>query len=352
MKNEKEAARRNVLVVEAVLIAILVMALTVLLVLYFEKDAPEQRGELSFEEMETAVSDGDESETAPQPEYVYERIHLEDSILGDISIPTMPDVRRHSYSWDNLTEENGRYYYESDTWQSRTGIDVSYFQGEIDWEQVKNDGIDFAIIRLGFRGYGTGNIVIDEQFISNINGALNAGLEVGVYFFSQAVTQDEAVREAETVLSMIENYQITYPVVYDLEIIDDNGSRTRDLTSETMTANAAAFCSVIEDAGYDAVYYATLRTALLKYDMAQLTDYDLWYVQSEEEPAIPYDFIMWQYTSEGEVDGIEVNVSLNQYFERKTADGNTDGTGRGDGTETENETETVTESETETSGEE
>ena len=82
MKNEKEAARRNVLVVEAVLIAILVMALTVLLVLYFEKDAPEQRGELSFEEMETAVSDGDESETAPQPEYVYERIHLEDSILG------------------------------------------------------------------------------------------------------------------------------------------------------------------------------------------------------------------------------------------------------------------------------
>ena len=149
MKNEKEAARRNVLVVEAVLIAILVMALTVLLVLYFEKDAPEQWGELSFEKMETAVSDGDESETAPQPEYVYERIHLEDSILGDISIPTMPDVRRHSYSWDNLTEENGRYYYESDTWQSRTGIDVSYFQGEIDWEQVKNDGIDFAIIRLG-----------------------------------------------------------------------------------------------------------------------------------------------------------------------------------------------------------
>ncbi len=321
MKEERDTGRNNVLIVEAVLIAILVMALTVLLVLYFEKDAPEQRGEVSLEEMETESSEGVEVLPEPEPVYAYERIYLEDSKLGDIAVPTIPGVERHTYSWENLREENGRYLYESDEWQSRTGVDVSYFQGDIDWERVKADGIDFAIIRLGFRGYGTGNIVIDEQFISNINEALEAGLEVGVYFFSQAVNEEEASREAETVLGMIEPYQITLPVFYDLEIIDDNGSRTKGLSADAMTANARAFCGIIEDAGYEAAYYAAQRTALLKYDMGQLTDYDLWYVQSGPEPVIPYHFTVWQYTSEGQVDGIDGNVSLNLYFERKNTDG-------------------------------
>ena len=321
MKEERDTGRNNVLIVEAVLIAILVMALTELLVLYFEKDAPEQRGEVSLEEMETESSEGEEVLPEPEPVYAYERIYLEDSKLGDIAVPTIPGVKRHTYSWENLREENGRYLYESDEWQSRTGVDVSYFQGDIDWERVKADGIDFAIIRLGFRGYGTGNIVIDEQFISNINEALEAGLEVGVYFFSQAVNEEEASREAETVLGMIEPYQITLPVFYDLEIIDDNGSRTKGLSADAMTANARAFCGIIEDAGYEAAYYAAQRTALLKYDMGQLTDYDLWYVQPGPEPVIPYHFTVWQYTSEGQVDGIDGNVSLNLYFERKNTDG-------------------------------
>lgn len=305
---------------EAVLIAILTTALAVVLVLYFGKDGAGQSGEVSIDAMETLIPvTQEETEESPVDEETSsgERIEYDDPVLGVISVPVMTDVASHTYDWDRLTDNDGRLSYDTEAFRSRLGIDVSYFQGEIDWEKVKADGIDFAMIRLGYRGYGTGNIVIDDQFTENINGALAAGLDVGVYFFSQAVNVQEARREAETVLSMLSSYPITMPVAYDLEIVSENGSRTQKLSAATMTENAAVFCRMVEAEGYEAAYYAGKKTALLRYNLSKLKDYGLWYAEEEEEPSIPYDFKLWQYTAEGTVDGIETSVALDLYIEPK-----------------------------------
>lgn len=303
---------------EAVLIAILTTALAVILVLYFAKDGTGQSGEVPIDEMETLipVTQEETEESLPDEEPAPgERIEYEDPVLGIISVPVMTDVSLHTYDWDRLSDNDGRLSYDTEEFQSKLGVDVSYFQGEIDWEKVKADGIDFAMIRLGYRGYGTGNIVIDDQFTENINGALAAGLEVGVYFFSQAVNAREAKREAETVLSMLSSYPITMPVAYDLEIVSENGSRTQKLSAATMTENAAVFCRMVEAEGYEAAYYASKKTALLRYNLSELKEYGLWYAEEEEQPGIPYDFKLWQYTAEGTVDGIETSVALDLYIE-------------------------------------
>ncbi len=303
---------------EAVLIAILTTALAVVLVLYFGKDGAGQNGEVSIDAMETLIpvtQEEMEESSADEETGLGERIEYDDPVLGVISVPVMTDMVSHTYDWDRLSENDGRLSYDTEGFRSRLGIDVSYFQGEIDWEQVQADGIDFAMIRLGYRGYGTGNIVIDDQFTENINGALAAGLEVGVYFFSQAVNVQEAKREAETVLSMLSSYPITMPVAYDLEIVSENGSRTRKLSAATMTENAAVFCRMVEAEGYEAAYYASKKTALLRYNLSELKEYGLWYAEEENAPSIPYDFQLWQYTAEGTVDGIETSVALDLYIE-------------------------------------
>ncbi len=315
------------MVFEAVLIAILTMALAVVLVLYFGKDGAGQSGEVSISEMETLVpvteNVTEEATSVKEPE-PGERIEYDDPVLGVISVPVMTDVAAHTYDWDRLSDNDRRLSYHTEEFRSKLGVDVSYFQGEIDWEKVKADGIDFAMIRLGYRGYGTGNIVIDDQFTENINGALEAGLEVGVYFFSQAVNVQEAKREAETVLSMLSSYPITMPVAYDLEIVSENGSRTQKLSVTTMTENAAVFCRMVEAEGYEAVYYASKKTALLRYNLSKLKDYGLWYAEEEAQPSIPYDFKLWQYTAEGTVDGIGTSVALDLYIEPKQKTGEQD----------------------------
>lgn len=316
--NDRKTGRKNILAFEAVLIAILTTALAVVLVLYFGKDGAGQSGEVSISEMETLVPvTQEETEESPSDEEPApgERIEYDDPVLGIISVPVMTDVSLHTYDWDRLSDNDGRLSYDTEEFRSRLGVDVSYFQGEIDWEKVKADGIDFAMIRLGYRGYGTGNIVIDDQFTENINGALAAGLEVGVYFFSQAVNVQEARREAETVLSMLSSYPITMPVAYDLEIVSENGSRTQKLSAATMTENAAVFCRMVEAEGYEAACYASKKTALLRYNLSKLKEYGLWYAEEEAQPSIPYDFKLWQYTAEGTVDGIETGVALDLYIE-------------------------------------
>ena len=134
--------------------------------------------------------------------------------------------------------------YDAPGVDTRTGIDVSVYQGDIDWEAVKADGIDYAIIRLGFRGYGsTGSMNLDENFIANIEGATAAGLDVGVYFFSQAITPEEAREEAEFVLHYLEGYELTYPVVFDWEVIGKTTARTYGLDTRTLCESANAFWS-------------------------------------------------------------------------------------------------------------
>lgn len=227
--------------------------------------------------------------------------------------PLEEDLERHSYDWSGLREENGRYQYTApDGTQARTGVDVSTYNGDIDWAAVKEDGISFAMIRLGFRGYGeSGNLVLDDTFQQNIQGATAAGLDVGVYFFSQAVTVEEAVEEAEYVLSALEGSSITYPVVFDLEQVAHDEARTDDLSVETATQVTQAFCQTIAQAGYQPMIYGNVTWLMDRIDLTQLTEYELWLAQYQTTPTFPYSFTMWQYSHQGSVAGIEGNVDLN-----------------------------------------
>ena len=207
-------------------------------------------------------------------------------------------------------------YQENGNVTSHKGIDVSRYQGEIDWEKVVADGVEFAIIRLGYRGYGTGVIVLDEKYEDNIKAATSAGVKVGVYFFSQAVTTEEAVEEAEFVLQNIDGYQLDYPIVYDTEEIVNQDSRIKGLTSEELSNNAIAFCERIKNENYTPMIYANLRWFTMSLDMSKLEPYEKWYAYYDSKLYFPYQISMWQYTESGQVDGIDGNVDLNISFEK------------------------------------
>ncbi|MBE6852054.1 MAG: hypothetical protein E7505_01070 [Ruminococcus sp.] len=209
-----------------------------------------------------------------------------------------------------------RYSYEGIT--SKAGIDVSYAQKEIDWNKVKASGIDFAMVRLGFRGYESGKLNLDEFFEKNMNGAAAAGIGTGVYFFSQAISEKEAIEEADFVIEKLRDYDITYPVAFDWEVISEADARTDNISQETLNSCALAFCRRIEEAGYKPIIYASLnllREHFQKYDVEIISDYDLWLAEYKDFPEYPYDFRMWQYTDEGIIDGIDYETDLNILFE-------------------------------------
>lgn len=203
---------------------------------------------------------------------------------------------------------------------ARPGIDVSEFQGEkIDWKKVRESGIEFVMIRLGYRAYGeSGALVLDAMYEQNIKGAREAGLDVGVYFFSQAVSAAEAVEEAEFVLDHIRGYDITCPVVYDTEEIKWDTARTDSNTNQEYTNYCKVFCDTIEASGYDPMIYANMKWMAFTLDMSQLTEYDFWYADYHDRPQCPYDYEMWQYSESGSVPGINTKVDLNLWFQKES----------------------------------
>jgi GH25 family lysozyme M1 (1,4-beta-N-acetylmuramidase) len=220
-------------------------------------------------------------------------------------VDILNDVPVNPYDSDKFYTVNGVMRYDSADVKTHTGIDVSSYQQDIDWQKVKASGIEFAMIRLGYRGYSTGSMNLDELFEDNIKGALAAGLDVGVYFFSQAITVDEAIEEASFVLSYIEDYNITYPVVFDWEAIGNESARTYGLETETLCRCANAFCDIMETAGYNPMIYFTSYSGYVKYNLSKVLDCDFWYAHYSDTPSFYYDFQMWQYSDCGTVDGIE-----------------------------------------------
>ena len=222
---------------------------------------------------------------------------------------------KNTYDADGFYEENGLLQYDHEGVIGVPGIDVSAHQTEIDWPAVKEAGVEFAMIRVGYRGYGTGKLDLDDYFLRNMEGALNAGLDVGVYFFSQALTPEEAVEEAEYVLNWIEGYDIRYPVVFDWEEVEDT-ARTDDMNMLMLTSCAEAFCRTIEEAGYTASIYFNQVYGYTQLNLVSLMEYDFWLAEYAETPTFVYDFQMWQYTNEGTVSGISGPVDLNIYFKK------------------------------------
>ena len=198
---------------------------------------------------------------------------------------------------------------------AKKGIDVSKFQGEINWEKVKADGMEYAIIRLGYRGYESGKMVVDDKYQENIEGSLEAGLDTGVYFFTEALTEKEAKEEADFVIENLGDYKINMPVVLDVEeSASKDKTRTKDLTQEQRTKNVIAFCERIKEAGFDVMIYGNLKSFMIMMDFEQLEEYDKWFAYYKYPFHFPYKIKMWQYTSTEQVDGIKGDVDVNLMF--------------------------------------
>lgn len=222
-----------------------------------------------------------------------------------------PNVAKNEYAADAFVEVDGFTIYTGSDAASHIGIDVSSHQGEIDWTQVAEAGVSFAMVRAGYRGYSTGNINPDPYFEANMKGALDAGLRVGVYFFSQAVNSAEARQEARQVLAWIAEYDVTYPVVFDWEEITHDEARTDAVDAQTVTECATAFCEVVKEAGYIPMVYFNQSQGYEVMDLEQLTNYGFWLASYTDVPGFEYDFEMWQYSCTGTVAGIEAAVDLN-----------------------------------------
>ena len=208
------------------------------------------------------------------------------------------------------------YAYENsaDDVITSVGVDVSTYQGTVDWAAVKDAGVDYVIVRAAYRGYETGKIVPDDLYEQNIRGAVDAGLHVGVYLYSQALSEDEAREEADYLLGLIEGLPVDYPVVYDQEEYTADQARTDGLTGEQATLNALAFCERVYDAGHIPMIYTNNDWAQNMYDMERLDHYPIWYADYTAAPSLTGGFAMWQYTDSGQVPGVTGPVDLNLLF--------------------------------------
>ena len=227
------------------------------------------------------------------------------------------NVSPMQYDLGSFIKEDGLMTYDDDEYTYRLGVDVSKYQKKVKWSKVEKAGFEFAMIRLGYRGYTEGDIFLDEYYEENIVNANRSGLDVGVYFFSQALTEDEAIEEANFVLEHVKGYQLGMPIVYDPEIVYHDNSRSKGISKEQFTKNTLAFCNVIKEAGYDTMVYANMRWEDEQLDLSQLEGIDIWYADYVGLPQTPYHFEMWQYTENGSVDGIEGGTDINIQMVKK-----------------------------------
>ena len=228
-------------------------------------------------------------------------------------VPVFENVDRSDYDPTKFVRtENGRIFYDDENYVTKTGIDVSVFQGEIDWNAVAADGIDYVMLRIGGRGYGPdGALYEDRMFARNINGAKAAGLKIGVYFFSQAISIEEAAQEASYTLELLNGVALDYPIAFDWEHVDDVSARTASIQGALITSVARTFCDAVTQAGYQAVIYFNREHGYFEYELSLISDYPFWYAEYADYPSFVYHYKMWQYTETGHVNGIQGYVDLN-----------------------------------------
>lgn len=218
----------------------------------------------------------------------------------------------NSYDTAKFVYQNPQMkYYVNGKQASWFGVDISSKQGIVDFEKLKRAGVDFVMIKVGGRGYSSGNIVLDSSYKDYMNGAKNAGLGIGVYFYSQAVDKDEVCEEAETLLELIKDYPVKYPVVFDMESVEGDMARTDALDVSTRTELARIFLKTIKAEGYTPMLYGDKEWLVTKLDLEKLQDYDVWLSQEADTPDYPYEYTMWQYNKSGTVSGISGTAGLN-----------------------------------------
>lgn len=226
-----------------------------------------------------------------------------------------PYLPKNTYDFTKLISSDTHMKYEVDGKSvSFIGIDISKYQGEVDFYQLKDAGIDYVMLRVGARGYSSGTIMADEYFASNIQKATEAGLDIGVYFYSQALNENEAVEEANFVIQSLAGYTLKYPVAFDMEYVENDSARVEALSRADKTKITKVFLDTIQAAGYRAMIYGNKEWLIKRIDLSQLTDYEIWLSQQKDIPDYPYKFSMWQYTTSAEINGIDGYANLNICF--------------------------------------
>ena len=273
----------------AAIVMALILVLVIWVVMILSSDTPLIRRPDPTTEPTSGTRPPEETEETlpPPPENPYEPIDFEaDEETGEIT----------------LTSGNGI-----------KGIDVSEWQGDIDWQQVKDSGVEFVIIRVGGRGTEEGTLYGDDRAQEYYEGATAVGLKVGAYIFAQSITVEEAIEEAEYVLNAVKDWEVQMPLVYDWEYVDEV-ARTADMDSRTLTDMAKAFCDTIRDAGYTPMLYFGRSQSVDLLNLEELVEYPFWLAMYSTIMDYPYKIDMWQYTDEGTVPGISGNVDMNLLF--------------------------------------
>lgn len=228
------------------------------------------------------------------------------------------EIPRNDY--DNemfyIDYDDKMFYHDVDGNRASTiAIDVSEFQTDINWSAVKEAGVRVVMIRVGYRGYGSGKLMEDAKFREYVEGALSENLRVGVYFYTQGVNMEEGVEEARFVLDIIKDYNITCPVAIDTEALYVDDARTNGLDNEARTDVVVGFCDTIREAGYTPMIYTNRNWFVQMLDATRLGGYKIWYAHYTNQPDLPYEYIGWQYTDTGTLSGVSGNVDLNVWFE-------------------------------------
>lgn len=228
-----------------------------------------------------------------------------------------PYLAKNTYDFTKMEDKAGlKRYMENGKKTSYVGVDISKQTGTVNFSGLKAAGVDYVMIRIGGRGYSTGQIALDENFKENIEGAIAEGLDIGVYFYSQAINQDEAVQEVNFVIQNLDPYRgsIKYPVAFDMEFVANDEARIDGLSREDRTAITVSFLEGVKAAGYIPMLYGDKEWLIKEVDLAKLQDYDVWLTQETDIPDYPYQYAMWQYSSGGVLNGINGDANLNICF--------------------------------------
>lgn len=270
--------------------------------------------EVSVDKKSESESEADEEEADDQKERVTSvQVRHADGTKEWVDVNE--DIPQNKYDYSGLKYQKPfMNYYEDGKIVSKSGVDISANQGEVDFSKLKNAGCDFVMLRVGARGYSSGNLVTDANFKDNLKAAKKAGLDIGVYFCSQAISKSEAREEADELLDAISGYSVKYPVAFVMETVDGDMARIESLDMTERTQIAKAFMDRVEDAGYKAMIYGDKEWLLTMVDMEDLQDYDVWFAQDSDEPEYPYEFGMWQYDSDASIKGISGDAAMIMSF--------------------------------------
>ena len=271
------------------------------------------------EKKKDGVNDTEESlnkEATGDKEYDKDNYYaIEDDNGKKTYYEIIKDMPRNDYNLENnLINENGLLTYKDSKRESVKGVDLSKYNGTVDFTKLKEAGVGFAMLRLASRGYGSGKISLDEKFVEYAQNAQVAGIQIGAYFYSQAVNENEAVEEANYIVGAISGFNVKYPVAIDIERVSGDEARTDKLTNKERTSIVKMFCDTVKGYGYKPIIYASSEMLVGGLDLEELQDYDVWLADEKIPTEYPYRFGMWQYNTKGHIDGITGDIDLDISF--------------------------------------